>query len=131
MRNSLWGYLVAGVVACIWLFLKDAIPQSEWLGLLLLSFAVVAAMLATLNLVRGSELMNRMAAWRRSARAQERASDRRTPSTVAERVQVPRPAGPVGPAPVLQKKPKNETGDALGVGSKNPAGSAPAPREID
>ena len=123
MRSSLWGFLIATAVGGISQFVKDP----AWLGLALLYLAFAIALLAILGLARDIGLLTRAAALLRrwgSPRVGAQLIDDSFPAKGAPPVQIPRAAGPAGPMPVLQEKPKNATGDAPGAAQgNNPAGS--------
>ena len=110
MRNSFWAYLIAIAVAGISLFVKAALPDQPWLAPALFYLAIVIALLATLGLAHDMGLLSRVAAktrHSRQARAGTHPADGKAAVNVAGHVQVPRPAGPAGPVPVLQKQPKS------------------------
>ena len=126
MRNSLWACLIAIAVGGISLFVKAALPERPWLALALFYLAIVIALLATLGLAHDMGLLSRVAArmrHSRQARAGTHPADSKVAANVAARVQVPRPAGPAGPVPVLQKQPKSAAGNTPAeVRGKNPKG---------
>jgi hypothetical protein len=128
MRNSIWGYLVAIAVGGISQFV--AFPEQPWISQALLYLAIVIALLATLGLVHGMGLLDSVATtMRRSrlARTEAQPADGKTPTNAAARIQVPRPAGPAGPVPVLQKRPQNVPIEAPGAArGKNPQSSTDA-----
>jgi hypothetical protein len=127
MRNSLWGYLIAIAVGG----LSQLVRDPSWLGPALLCLAFVIALLATAGLARDSGWLSRLAEIlrrRRSGPVEPQPSDGQRPAKTASRVQVPRPAGPAGPVPVLQKQPKTVTGDAPGAAS-GPSPQGPANTE--
>ena len=125
MRNSFWAYLIAIAVGGISLFFKAAVPEQPWLAPALFYLAIVIASLATLGLAHNMGVWRRVAARTRRSplAAGTQPADGKTTTSAAARVQVPRPAGPVGPVPVLQKQPKNVTGDTPAeVRGKSPKG---------
>jgi hypothetical protein len=126
MRNSFWACLIAIAVGGISLLVKAALPEQPWLAPALFYLAIVIALLAALGLAHDMGLLSRLAAKTRLSRqvhAGTHPADGKTAANAAARVQVPRPAGPAGPVPVLQKQPKSVAGDtAADVRSKNPKG---------
>ena len=113
MRNSFWACLIAIAVGGISLFVRAALPEQHWLAPAFFYLAIVIALLATLGLAHDMGLLSRVAAKTRQSRqahAGAHPADGKTAATAAAHVQVPRPAGPVGPVPVLQKQPKSLTG---------------------
>jgi|RhiMethySRZTD1v2_1073278.scaffolds.fasta_scaffold30748_5 hypothetical protein len=128
MRKSLWGYLIAIAVGGISQFV--AFPEQPWISRALFYLAIVIALLATLGLAHAIGLLGSVATrMRRSrlARTGTQPADGKTARNAAVRTQVPRPAGPVGPVPVLQKQPKNVPADAPGAArGQNPQSSTDA-----
>ena len=123
MRNSFWACLIAIAVGGISLLIKAALPEQHWLAPALFYLTIVIAWLATLGLVHDFGLFSRVAAKSRQARAGTHPADGKAAANAAARVQVPRPAGPAGPEPVLQKQPKSAAGDPPAeVRGKNPKG---------
>ena len=124
MRSSLWAFLIAIAVGGISQFVKDP----AWLGLALLYSAYAIALLAALGLARDIGLLSSAAALlRRSPRVGAQPADDSFPAKAAPRVPMPRAAGPAGPMPVLQDKPKNATSEAPdAVRGNNRAGSPTA-----
>ena len=126
MRNSFWACLIAIAVGGISLFVKVALPEQPWLAPALFYLAIVIALLATLGLAHDMGLLSRVAARMRHshlAQAGTHPADGKAAVNVAAPVQVPRPAGPVGPVPVLLKQPKGVAGDTPAeVRGKNPKG---------
>ena len=113
MRNSFWACLIAIAVGGISLFVKAVLPEQPWLAPALFYLAIVIALLATLGLAHDMGLLSRVTARMRHshlAHAGTPPADGKAAAKVAAHVQVPRPAGPVGPVPVLQKQPKSLTG---------------------
>ena len=116
------GLLIAIAVGGISLFVKAALPEQPWLAPALLYLAIVIALLATLSLAHDMGLLSRVAAKTRQSR-QAHAGTHPADGKAAARVQVPRPAGPAGPVPVLQNQPKSVAGDTTAeVQRKNPKG---------
>ena len=114
MRNSFWACLIAIAVGAISVFVKAALPEQPWLAPALFYLAIVVALFATLGLAHEMGLLSRAASrmrHSRQARAGTHPADGKAAVNVAGHVQVPRPAGPAGPVPVLHKQPKNVTGD--------------------
>ena len=128
MRKSLWGYLIAIAVGGISQFV--AFPEQPWISRASFYLAIVIALLATLGIAHAMGLLASVATrLRRSrlARTGTQPADGKTPTNAAARIQVPRPAGPVGPVPVLQKQPKNVPTDApVAARGKNPQSSTDA-----
>jgi hypothetical protein len=126
MRNSFWACLIAIAVGGISLLVKVALPEQHWLAPALFYLAIVIALLATLGLAHDMGLLSRLAAKTRQSRrgrAATHPADGKATATAAARVQVPRPAGPAGPVPVLQKQPKSVAGDTPAeVRGKKPKG---------
>jgi hypothetical protein len=125
MRKSFWVCLIAIAVGGISLLVKAALPEQPWLAPALLYLAIVIALLATLSLAHDMGLLSRVAAKtrQRQAHAGAHPADGKTAANAAAHVQVPRPAGPAGPVPVLQKQPKSVAGDTTAeVRRKNPKG---------
>src|SRR5262245_24688342 len=107
MRHSYWACLIAIAVGGCCLFVK-AIFGQQWLATGLSYLAILIALLATLGLAHDSGLWSRIAARRRHStigHAGKQRASAQGAANVTARVQVPRPAGPAGPVPVLQKKP--------------------------
>jgi hypothetical protein len=120
MHHSLSGYLIAIAMGGVSLLVKSVYPDLNWLssGLLLLAFLI--ALLATLGFGHDK-------GWLSSAAYFLRRSRRRTPlpkvamksfgdaspSQMVPSARAPRPAGPAGPVPVLERQPKDATGDAI------------------
>jgi hypothetical protein len=115
MRNSLWACLIAIAVGCIALIARAALPEQSWLAAALFYLAIVFALFATLGLAHDLGLLSRVALRMRRhspmAPAATQPADGKTAANLAARVQVPRPAGPAGPVPVLQKQPKSVPAD--------------------
>jgi hypothetical protein len=126
MRSSFWACLIAIAVGAISLFVKAALPEQPWLAPALFYLAIVVALFATLGLAQEMGLLSRVAArmrQSRQARAGTHPADGKAAANAAARVQVPRPAGPAGPVPVLQKQPKSVAGDSPAeVRGKSPKG---------
>jgi hypothetical protein len=106
-------YLIAIALGVLSQFAQD----HSWVGTASLYTAFVIALLATLSLVRDIALPGKLAKLLRVRRlALERLPMRdRVHAPPAPHAKVPRPAGPVGPMPVLQKQPKSATGDAITI----------------
>jgi hypothetical protein len=117
MHNSVWGYLIAIAIGLMSQFIKDAFPSLPWLGPALFYLALLIALLATLGIARERGWFGRFAAFVRSWRFQSplvRTADAGASlAGTTPPARMPRPAGPVGPAPVLQGQPKHPPGDAL------------------
>ena len=114
MRNSFWACLVAIAVGGISLLVKAALPDQPWLAWALFYSAIVIGLLAILGLARDTGLPSRTDARMRTSRvgdAGTQAADRKSAANAGARAQVPRPAGPVGPVPVLQKQPRGVPAD--------------------
>ena len=130
MRLSLWGYLIALALGGASQFVREP----AWLSSTLLFIAFVIALLATMTFMRDDNSLGAIAFLQslRSPRnhAEPRPSeDRSRSAAAAARAKVPRPAGPAGPAPVLQKRPLVVGGDTTDQATttrpqpKNPSGN--------
>jgi|RhiMethySRZTD1v2_1073278.scaffolds.fasta_scaffold37973_4 hypothetical protein len=128
MRNSVWGYLIA--IAAGGISQIVAFVEQPWLSQALLYLAIVIALLATLGLTHALGLLRSIATGMRSPRLERTGTlpaDGKTPTNAAARIQTPRPAGPAGPVPVLQKRPTDVPTAAPGaVRGKNPQNSSDA-----
>src|SRR5262249_9640218 len=132
MHLALWGYVVAMALACASLFVKDeAFPNLPWLRSALQLSAFLIALLASLGLAHDKGWLGRIALRVRSlqprlpsARAEMRPSDDTALRQAGPAGKAPRPAGPAGPVPVLEKRPKDASGD---VATTKPIGSAQKP----
>jgi hypothetical protein len=115
-------YLIAMVLGILSQFAQD----HSWLGTASLYTAFVIALLATLSLARDIALPGKLAKLLRVRRlALERLPTQdRVHAQSAPHAKVPRPAGPVGPMPVLQKQPQSANGDAIAIGTDQNAGRA-------
>ena len=117
MRHTLLGYFVAIAVGGMAQFVKVVFPDLSWLSSALLFLALLIAFLATLSFARHKGWLDGAAVLlrRRSpqARAERMPSDDRSSRQAPPRAQAPRPAGPAGPVPVLQKRPKDATSDPI------------------
>jgi hypothetical protein len=120
--RALFGYLIAVALGLVSQFLKD----HSWLAAALLCAALATAVLATLGLARDMGLGARLAAVLKRLRLAPRGIEgfnSGMPTKAAPPKKVPRPAGPVGPMPVMQKRPKDATGDPVGgAAPSNPQG---------
>jgi hypothetical protein len=116
MRNRLGTYVIAMAIGGISLYLLKAFPDLNWLGWGLLVLAFLLALLATLSFAYDKGRHGNVASLLSSSRpptpmkVEMNPSVDRSPSQATPRVQVPRPAGPAGPAPVLEKRPKGTIG---------------------
>ena len=128
MRNSVWGYLIA--IAAGGISQIVAFAEQPWLSQALLYLAIVIALLATLGLTHALGLLRSIATGMQSPRLERTGTlpaDGKTPTNAAARIQMPRPAGPAGPVPVLQKRPTDVPIAAPGaVRGKNPQNSTDA-----
>jgi hypothetical protein len=137
MHNALWGYAIAIALACASLFVKDkAFPNVPWLGFALALLACLIAFLASLGLAHGKGWLSRITLRVRPsqprslpARAEIRRADDIGLRQAAPAGRAPRPAGPAGPVPVLEKRPEDATGDAVatppsGIGSSKRSSDA-------
>jgi len=127
MRNSFWACLIAIAVGCIALIARAALPEQPWLAAVLFYLAIVFALFATLGLAHDLGLLSRVALRMRRhspmVPAATQPADGKTAANPAARVQVPRPAGPAGPVPVLQKQPKSVPADGPAAAQgKSPKG---------
>ena len=128
MHNAIWGYAIAIALACASLFVKDeAFPNVPRLGFALALLACLIALLASLGLAHGKGWLSRMSLRVRPAqphslraRADVRPADDRELRQAAPAGKAPRPAGPAGPVPVLEKRPRDANGDA--VAAMRPSG---------
>ena len=130
MHNALWGYAIAIALACASLFVNDkAFPNVSRLGFALALLACLIALLASLGLAHGKGWLSRLTLRVRPsqphalpARAEMRPADDRELRQAAPAGRAPRPAGPAGPVPVLEKRPEDATGNGVatrpsGIGS--------------
>jgi hypothetical protein len=132
MHIALWGYVIAMALACASLFVKDEVfPNLPWLNSALQLSAFLIALLASLGWAHDKGWLSRIALRRPSrphvppARAEMRPSEDKAFRQAGPAGKAPRPAGPAGPVPVLEKRPKDATGDA--VATTKPIGSAQKP----
>jgi hypothetical protein len=133
MHLALWGYVIAIALACASWFGKDAaLCETPWLNSALQLSAFLVALLASLGLAHDKGWLSRMALRLRPsqprslpARAEMRPADDKALRQAGPAGKAPRPAGPAGPVPVLEKRPKDATGDA--VATTKPIGSAQKP----
>jgi len=120
--RALFGYLIAIALGLVSQFLRD----HSWLAAVLLCAALATAVLATLGLAHDMGLAARLAAVLRQlrpARQGMQGFDSGMPTKAAPPKKVPRPAGPVGPMPVMHKRPKDTRGDPIGgAAPSNPQG---------
>ena len=117
MRSSPWGYLAAAVFAGLALVAYILFPDVSWVisGLLL---AALIAVLATLAHDLGSRDRGDATILReRPSRAPNRqtASPQGGATKTTSRVEAPRPAGPAGPVPVLEKRPTDAAPQAAPI----------------
>jgi hypothetical protein len=108
-------YLIAMILGILSQFAQD----HSWLGTTSLYTAFVLALFATLSLVRDIALPGALT---KILRVRPMALDNlptqdAAHARLAPHAKVPRPAGPAGPMPVLQKQPKDAPGDAIAIGS--------------
>jgi hypothetical protein len=137
MHNPIWGYAIAIALACASLSVKDeAFPNVPWLGFALALLACLIALLASLGLAHGKGWLRRITlrvrpAQPRSlrARADMRPADDIELRQAAPAGKAPRPAGPAGPVPVLEKRPKDATGDAVATTRPSGVGSSKKPSD--
>ena len=117
MHHTLLGYLVAIAIGGMSQFVKVVLPDLSWLSSALFLLALLIAFLATLSFARNKGWLGGAAVLLRRRSPQVRAeripSDDRSSRLAAPRAQAPRPAGPAGPVPVLQKRPKDATSDPI------------------
>ena len=113
MHNRPRTYVVAIAIGAVALYLKNAFPDLNWLSWGLFSLAFLLALLATSSFAYDKGRHGNVASLLSNSRPQTpmkvemKPSADRSRSQVPPRVQVPRPAGPAGPAPVLEKRPKS------------------------
>lgn len=132
MHLALWGYVIAIALACASWFVRDeAFANLPWLNSALLLSAFLIALIASLGLAHDKGWLGRIALRVRPsqprsppARAETRPSDDKALRQAGPAGKAPRPAGPAGPVPVLEKRPKDATGDAA---TTKPVGSAQKP----
>jgi hypothetical protein len=117
MRHALLGYLAAIAIGSMSQFVRVVFPDLSWLSSALFFLAFLIAFLATLSFARDKGWFGGAAVYlrRRSPQvsAERMPSDDRSYRQAAPRAQAPRPAGPAGPVPVLQKRPKDATSDPI------------------
>jgi hypothetical protein len=118
MHHTLLGYLVVIAIGGMSQFVKVIFPDLSWLSSALFFLALLIALLATLSFARdkgwlGATLLRRWGHRSPQVRAERMPSDDRSSRQAAPRAQAPRPAGPAGPVPVLQKRPKDATSDPI------------------
>jgi hypothetical protein len=131
MHNSLWSYGIAIAIGGMSLFVKDVFPELTWLGSGLLFLAFLIAVLATLGFAHDKGWLSRVdvSFLRRSRpraplmKVEMKPSDDGSPRHAAPRAQAPRPAGPAGPVPVLEKRPKDATDDMIAIKGMTSVGS--------
>lgn len=120
MHHSLLGYVIAMAMGGVSLVLQHAFPDLHELrsGLLWLAFAI--ALLATLGFAHDKGwlsgavyLLRRPRLRVPLERAEMKSFDDVTRSQAAPHVRAPRPAGPAGPVPVLERQPKDAIGDVI------------------
>jgi hypothetical protein len=136
MHNALWGYAIAIALACASLFVKDkAILNVPWLGFALALLACLIALLASLGLAHGKGWLSRITLRARPSqprslpmRAEMRPADDIELRQAAPAGRAPRPAGPAGPVPVLEKRPEDAIGDAVAT---RPSGTGSSKRPSD
>ncbi len=113
MRHTLLGYFVAIVIGGV----SQIANEPPWLSSALFFLALLIAFLATLSFARDKGWLGGAAVLlrRRSpqARVERMPSDESSSRPVGPRAQAPRPAGPAGPVPVLQKRFKDATSDPI------------------
>ena len=111
MRLSLWGYLIALALGGASQFVGDP----AWLSSALLFIALVVVLLASWGFVRDGSRHGTIAPFLQSLQSprnlpEPKPSGDRSRRDAA-RAKMPRPAGPAGPVPVLQKRPQVASGD--------------------
>ncbi len=122
MHNRPWAYAVAIAMGGISLYLRNAYPTLGWLSWGLFFLALFIALLAFLGFAYDKGRHGNVVSLLPGSRPQTALKAEMKPSTdqsrsqVSPRVQVPRPAGPAGPAPVLEKRPQ----DAIAAEPNNP-----------
>jgi len=137
MHNALWGYAIAIALACASLFVKDkAFPNVSWLGFASALLACLIALLASLGLAHEKGWLSRITL--RVRPSQPRSLPTRAGMRPADDIELrqavpagkaPRPAGPAGPVPVLEKRPKNATGDSAATTRPSGIGSSKRPSD--
>jgi hypothetical protein len=120
MHTALWGYGIAIALAFASLFAKEqAFPNAPWLGFALPGLAFLIALLASLGLAHGKGWLSPIGLRVRPPRPRSlpaSAEMRPVDDTLRQAApagNAPRPAGPAGPVPVLEKRPKDASGDAV------------------
>lgn len=122
MHNRPVIYVIAIAMGGLSLYLKNAFPDSSWLSWGLLFTALLLALIATFGLAYDKGRHGNVASLPPGSRpptpvkAEMRPTADRSHGQVPPRVQQPRPAGPAGPAPVLEKRPK----DTIATEPNNP-----------
>ena len=111
-RRRQLGLLALLAAAVVVAFVVD---DRSSLGAALYYLALATALVAALGLAHESGLWSKVAAFsrRRSEQDEPQLFGGGPQPKAAPRVQVPRPAGPVGPMPVLQKQPGSVTRDPI------------------
>lgn len=113
MQNRRWTYVFAIAIGGLSLLLKNAFPDLNWLSWGLFFLALLIALLATLRFAydegRHGNVASLLPGPQTPEQVERKASADRSHSQMPPRAQQPRPAGPAGPAPVLEKRPKNTT----------------------
>jgi hypothetical protein len=121
--RTLVGYLIAAILGIFSHFAHD----QPWIGAALWYAAFAVALFVTLGLVHDRGLVGRVAKLLRAARlvpVDARPTEHQHSVKPTPHAKVPRPAGPVGPIPVLQKRPQGVADAPIGVGpEKNTTGS--------
>jgi hypothetical protein len=125
MHLTLLGYFVAIVIGGV----SQIASEPPWLSSALFFLALLIALLATLSFARdrgwlGATPLRHWGHRSPQVRAERMSPEDGSSSQAAPRAQAPRPAGPAGPVPVLQKRPKDATSDpmiATGVPGPKPS----------
>jgi hypothetical protein len=124
--RTLFGYMIAVILAIISQFAHD----QPWLGAALWYAAFMVTLLVTLGLIGDAGLFGRIAKLLRAARMvpiDTGPTEREHTARPFPLAKVPRPAGPVGPMPVLQRRPQNVAGTPIGMAAeKNTDGATGA-----
>jgi hypothetical protein len=120
MHYSIWGFPIAIALGGVALRVANAFPDFSRLrsGLFLLAFLI--ALLATLGFAHDRgwlggavSVLRRQRRRKALARVEMRRNDEASSRQTGATVQAPRPAGPAGPVPVLQKQSQDASSDKI------------------
>jgi hypothetical protein len=115
-------YLIAAAMAVLALVVWMARPDLAWVSSGLLLAAVLILLFATLGSAHGQgRLASMLGVLQRPEPDTQRAEFDAKPSAevpgIDPRARMPRPAGPVGPAPVMQKRPNDKGAATANAGT--------------